>query len=651
MASRDETRKDRTPVRETKETRRRRAGLTESPRRGRGEKQKSGILIVEGETSPAAALRSVLEANGFRTDTASDGRTALGKCRRESFSLALVDARLPDTSGERLVEELARSFPETEYIIVTDYASPGTASDQGNHGRVIAHESKPMDMNRFLSLIREVSEHKQLETELKESEESYRALLELTAEAGEAVVILQDTGGKPAVHRYVNEEWPYITGYSREELLGMSWFELISPDYRAEARKRYRKRERGERIRGFYELVIVSKDGAEVPIEVNGGHTTLQGRQAHVIYIRDISERKRAQQGMEQAAREWRTTFDAIPDMISIHDRDFRITRVNMAFANMVGMRPQEVIGRACYELVHGAGEPLPQCPCRQVFRSGETCREEYLEPKTGRFLEEVCSPIFDTRGNLTAAVHVARDVTERKKLEEQLFHSDRLASIGELASGIAHELNNPLTSIIGFSELLRARDLSEEVRDDLEIIHREARRSAGVVNNLLTFARKHKTDKEPVDIHKILRKVLELRAYQQKVNRIRVVTRLASRLPGVIADEFQLQQVFLNLIINAEHFMIEAHGAGTLTITTGRSGDTVKVSFTDDGPGIPRENLAHVFDPFFTTKESGKGTGLGLSVSHGIITESGGRIHAESEPGRGATFTVELPVSRHRAG
>lgn len=648
MATRDESRKDRPSAGEIKETGQRRGGLPEPARRGRGGKGKSGILIVEGETSPATTLRGVLEGNGYRADIAGSARSARDKCRRKSFDLALIDARLPDASGEDLVEELARLFPETEYVIVTDHASPGRKGSKGNQGRVIVHENRPLDTDRILSVVKEVSERRRLEEELKESEESYRTLLELTAEAGEAVVILQDTGGKKAVHRYVNAEWPYLTGYSREELLGMSWFELIHPDHRAEVRERYRKRGKGERIRGFFELVIVRKDGAEVPVEVTAGHTTLHGRQAHVIYIRDITERKRAQRGMEQAAKEWRTTFDAIPDMISIHDRDFTITRVNMAFADMVGMRPQEVIGRVCYELVHGTDEPRRGCPCRDVFDTGKTCRKEYLEPKSGRFLEEACSPIFDTQGNLTAAVHVARDTTERKKMEEQLFHSDRLASIGELASGIAHELNNPLTSIIGFSELLTARDVPEEVRADLEIIHREARRSAGVVNNLLTFARKHKTNKEPVDIHKALRKVLELRAYQQKVNRIRVVTRLASRLPGVTADEFQLQQVFLNLIINAEYFMIEANGEGTLTITTERAGEMVKISFADDGPGIPRGNLAHLFDPFFTTKKNGKGTGLGLSVSHGIITESGGRIYAESEAGRGATFTVELPVIQH---
>jgi signal transduction histidine kinase len=166
------------------------------------------------------------------------------------------------------------------------------------------------------------------------------------------------------------------------------------------------------------------------------------------------------------------------------------------------------------------------------------------------------------------------------------------------------------------------------------------------VVKNLLTFARKHPPIKQPVNINEVIENTLKLRAYEQKVNNIRVNTRLAPDLPVVMADYFQLQQAFLNITINAEHFMIQAHNRGTLTITTKRSGDMVTISFADDGPGIPQENLGHLFDPFFTTKEVGKGTGLGLSICHGIITEHGGRIYVKSEPGKGANFILELPIA-----
>jgi signal transduction histidine kinase len=164
-------------------------------------------------------------------------------------------------------------------------------------------------------------------------------------------------------------------------------------------------------------------------------------------------------------------------------------------------------------------------------------------------------------------------------------------------------------------------------------------------VKNLLTFARKHAPVKQMVNINAIIEKVLGLRAYEQKVNNIQVDTHLDPDLPEVMADYFQLQQVFLNIVINAEHFMIEAHNKGVLTITTSQEGNTIRIVVSDDGPGIADEDLSHVFDPFFTTKEVGKGTGLGLSICHGIVNEHNGRIYAESELDKGATFVVELPA------
>jgi len=254
-------------------------------------------------------------------------------------------------------------------------------------------------------------------------------------------------------------------------------------------------------------------------------------------------------------------------------------------------------------------------------------------------------STVRDDKGDPIAMMGLSRDITERRKMEEQLILTDRLASIGELASGIAHELNNPLTGVIGLSQLIIERDVPEDIKEDLTMVNSEAQRAAGVVKNLLTFARKHPLARQFLNVNDAINKVLELRAYEQKVNNVRVVSRMAPDLPQIMADYFQLQQVFLNIIINAEYFMIEANGKGTLTITTERVGDVIRASFADDGPGIPPENLGHLFDPFFTTKEVGKGTGLGLSISHGIVTSHGGNIYAESEPGKGATFIVELPI------
>ena len=189
------------------------------------------------------------------------------------------------------------------------------------------------------------------------------------------------------------------------------------------------------------------------------------------------------------------------------------------------------------------------------------------------------------------------------------------------------------------------SKELPDEIREDIEIIYSEAKRAADVMKNLLIFARKHEPVKQLVNINSVIERVLTLRAYEHKVENIQVITRLAADLPLTMADYFQLQQVFLNITINAEHFMLEAHRRGTLIITTRRVGNNIMASFTDDGPGIVKEDMVHLFDPFFTTKEVGEGTGLGLSICHGIVTEHRGLLYAESEPGKGATFIAELPV------
>jgi C4-dicarboxylate-specific signal transduction histidine kinase len=262
-------------------------------------------------------------------------------------------------------------------------------------------------------------------------------------------------------------------------------------------------------------------------------------------------------------------------------------------------------------------------------------------------YFHESSSPLFNEKGEVTGSIVVARDITQQKRIEEQLILADRLASIGELSSGIAHELNNQLTSVIGFSQLLIEGDVPDNIKDDLSIVYSEAQRAASIVKNLLTFARKHTPVKQLSQINAVIEDVLRLRTYEQKVNNIEVEKHLATNLPEIMIDPFQMQQVFLNIIVNAEFAMLEAHNKGKLVITTEKSENIMRITFTDDGSGITKENLKHMFDPFFTTKEVGKGTGLGLSICHGIVTEHGGQIYARSGKGEGATFIIELPFNR----
>jgi signal transduction histidine kinase/CheY-like chemotaxis protein len=246
------------------------------------------------------------------------------------------------------------------------------------------------------------------------------------------------------------------------------------------------------------------------------------------------------------------------------------------------------------------------------------------------------------------------RDVSERKRLEmqtrdlyHQLLQAEKMAALGQTISGVAHELNNPLATILTWAEQLSRQEVSEGTRHGLDTILQQSERAARIVRNLLTFARKRHTTRTMVDLNAVVRETLALRAYDQRVSNVATIEALAAGLPQVFADPHQIQQVLLNLVINAEQAMLSAHGRGSLIVRTWHDmdRDVVVLEVSDDGPGVPDEVQTKIFDPFFTTKEVGKGTGLGLTVAYAIVQEHGGEIRVRSEPGTGATFTVEIPA------
>jgi PAS domain S-box-containing protein len=360
------------------------------------------------------------------------------------------------------------------------------------------------------------------------------------------------------------------------------------------------------------------------------------------------ASRKKTEEMLRQSEERFRMVFEYAPDAYYLNDLEGNFVDGNKATEKLSGYKKEELIGKSFLNLNMLRPQDIQKAAGLLIKNANgqSTGPDEFsLIRKDGsQVMVEISTFPVKIHGQ-ALVLAIAHDITERKQLEEQLLITDRLVSVGELASGIAHELNNPLTGIIGLSQLLAEKDLPEDTKEDFQLIYGEAQRAANVVRGLLTFAGKHPPARQLININDVISKILELRAYEQKVSNIETVTNLAPDLPQVPADYFQLQQVFLNIVTNAEYFMLKAHNKGTLIITTEMVGDIVRISFTDDGPGIPEKDLGHVFDPFFTTKEVGEGTGLGLSISHGIVAAHGGRIYAESEQGKGATFVVGLPI------
>ena len=450
---------------------------------------------------------------------------------------------------------------------------------------------------------------------------------------------------------YCNQAFLDIFGYKNiDEIRTIPLKERFTPEGYADYLLQKERVLHGEPIPDKLEIDIVRKDGTIRQVQVFRKEVLWDGKTQYQTLYNDITERKQAQEALLQSEKKYRQLVDNLREGIWVIDKDFCTTFVNPSMTKMLGYKTDEMLGKSLFAFMDERGVKFAiQLLARRKEGIKELHDFEFIRKDGGRvYFSLETSSITDKDGNYIGAIVGIQDITERIKMQEQLIMQERLASIGQMASGIAHELNNPLTSVIGFSELVLEKDLAADVREDLTIINREAKRTANVVKGLLTFARKQGTEKALVDINSSVQGVLQLRSYEQSVRNIKVNTRFAPDLPQILGNGGQLQQVFLNIIANAEQAMLEAHNRGTLTIVTEWVGDITKASFVDDGPGISPENMKQLFTPFFTTKEMGKGTGLGLSICHGIVNEHGGKIYAESELGKGATFVVELPISQH---
>lgn len=349
-------------------------------------------------------------------------------------------------------------------------------------------------------------------------------------------------------------------------------------------------------------------------------------------------ERYNLERLIKRSQQQWMAIFDSITDYIFMTDSEHRIVRTNIAMAEAFEKHPRDIIGTKCYELF-GIDES------RLICKFPELPRTEEITIRNQTYLVSVFPLEYDGQ---QLYVHVMKDITEMKRLKEQLYHSDKLASLGLLVSGVAHEINNPLTGILAYAELLNMRVSDEDVKKDLEKILHSAERCKKIVENLLTFSRQRAPSRSLEYINEIIDKAIDLRAYWLRTSNIEILKEYGQDIPTLYIDSQQIQQVLLNIILNAEHAIVESKKErGMIRFSTSFDSKKQKVivKITDNGTGIPSNIIQRIFDPFFTTKPVGIGTGLGLSISHGIIHEHGGSIQVESKIGEGTTFIIELPV------
>ncbi|UCE17451.1 MAG: PAS domain S-box protein [Gemmatimonadota bacterium] len=506
-------------------------------------------------------------------------------------------------------------------------------------GIVALHISRKRYTSRLEGEIRERT------NQLRESEEKYRHLISNATDA----IATVDYDGRFLI---VNEAAARIMGGEPADFFNKTIWDVFPKEFIDERMKKVRD-------------VFQSGQGyeSEMWIPVNGEKQWFRlsmqpirdqsGKITSVLSISaDITERKQAEQALQNSEEMYRTLVETSPDAVTVTDLKGNITYASKQTCELHGYAGgAELIGKNALELVAPEDRQKAIRNTQKTIKEGAVRNIEYtLMKKNGsRFIGELnASLLKDASGEPKAFIATVRDVTEREQLRTQLLQTEKMSALGQLISGVAHELNNPLTGVLGYSQLLlMSPHLSEEAKQSIGKINQEAERARKIIQNLLAFARQQKPEKRRVQINEVINRVLDLRAYEMRVSNIEVVKKFDRKCSSLFIDEHQLQQVFMNIIINAEQAMLEAHGRGRLEVTTScdPERDVLQISFKDDGPGIADENLSRIFNPFFTTKPVGQGTGLGLSISYGIVEEHGGRITAVSREGQGATFTIELPV------
>ncbi len=367
---------------------------------------------------------------------------------------------------------------------------------------------------------------------------------------------------------------------------------------------------------------------------------------------RQMEERARAAEARLAAV------LDSVQDGVWVLDLNGRTLMANHRLGQLLGVSPQE-LGRGTLQrevlerLRSSFTAPREAFERWQQLKDNpeQVCWDEVeLRRPHRRILERHARPIHDPGGRVPGRLEVYRDITPERLLEDKVLQREKLAAVGQLVSGIAHELNNPLTAVTGYAQLLASAELPAELREKTVRLRQEAERAGRIVSNLLLFARGGKAEKQLVRVGDVLERSLSLRAYELKVENIEVIRELPADLPPVLADPHQLEQVFLNILLNAEQAILSARNRGRITLRAGAERGRVRLRFSNDGPGIAPDLLPHIFDPFVTTKPAAEGTGLGLYISRTIVREHGGDILAESGAGGGATFVVELPAQARQS-
>jgi PAS domain S-box-containing protein len=642
------------------------------------------ILIVEDDGIIAARLQSILTGLGYTVAAVvASGEEAIERAAETRPGLVLMDVRLAGAMDGIEAGGQIRARWNIPVVYLTAHMDDNLlqrAMLTEPYGYLV----KPVQDRELRATIEMALYKHRMEWQLRESEVRLQTIADFTYDWEYWV-------GVDGRYLFVSPSCERITGYRADEFTQNPGLleTIVHPDDRPIVGRHLDERFESDEATTL-DFRILTRAGEErwishvcTPVYAADGRPL--GRRAS---NRDITGRKRAESQREAALsqreaalealrrreRDFSTLVENAADMIVRFDANLRHVYCNPAVERQLGIPVQTFLGKTSLE-VSGQREQAQfiDRSLRKALETGQELQVEqsYPTPSGVKHFQTRIVPEFDPDGHIESLLAITRDITGRVQAESQreaalsqreaalealrrsmeqltatqaqLIQAAKLAAVGELAAGVAHELNNPLTSILGFAELLLNSLLPDgSFRHDLEIIAKQARRARDIVRNLLDFARQTRPQRLPADVNSLLCQTLDLVRQHLENNGVVIEEDYAPDLGLLTLDAGQMKQVFLNLITNASHAMPEG---GKLTLRTNRLGDEVVIAISDTGEGMPLEVREHIFEPFFTTKPTGEGTGLGLSISLGIVQEHGGRIAVESQVGQGSTFTVWLPI------
>jgi PAS domain S-box-containing protein len=504
-----------------------------------------------------------------------------------------------------------------------------------------------------LEILRDVTEHKRVEAALRQSDEQYRMLFN---KANDAIFLVGYTSDLiPDRFIEINEVACRTLGYSRQELLSMAPNEILTLEYRLGLNDLRRKIFAERHL--IFEALLVSKSGEKIPVEFNAQSFKYNWQPAILAIARNILERKRAEETLRQSEEKFRmlsqefdALLNAIPDSLMLIGPDLKIKWANAKASQALNKKVSELTGQCCYSVSENSSVRCKECPAVRSFRTGQA--ETQISTHDGRVLDERAFPIKDGE-SVNNVILVTRDITEKMTLEAEAMQASHLAALGELAAGVAHEINNPINGIINYAQILLNKSNKESMANDFgQLIIAESDRIANIVSSLLSFARGGQDDKRPAHIDKVLADTLTLTQAQIRKEGIHLTTDIPPDLPQVVINVHLIQQVFLNIINNARYALNQKyptpHDGKRIKISCeellieGRA--HIRITFYDQGTGIAADILAKIKSPFFSTKPSGRGTGLGLTLSHNIITDHDGKLWFESVESEFTKVALELP-------